>query len=343
MSKLIRGASAFSLVELVGVLAIMSLLVSLMAPPVISRIDQAYLDKEREDLSTIGQALRQRILRSKTIPRENWDQYAADELSIPLGRIRTTATGQPRVLLIDPDFHLDPNNASPPCAQSEAGFPGNPDHLRLMIVSSHRQPLPSLDGLTATAFEQFWNTPAGQLPPGWPADWAGHADRLFVYRLDLSALLCRLVISNLSQDFPASLSVDDSPAFPLPSGGWNSLYFQGTVIGLHTQNLLFAREMLTEDRSYVCEHGVWRGSIQEGKSNGSEFLTALETFSGSRLSPSCPPGIDQGSVIIAYRQFVLSYSTWASAGFPDSSSPEFVSVSQARNRLHSACGNLILP
>jgi type II secretory pathway pseudopilin PulG len=335
-----RAAWAFSLIELIGVLAILAILTSVMLPTVINRIDQAYQEKEREDLAAVGIALKQRILRTRSIPRDEWAQFAADELGVPLERIIHSATGHPRVLVVDPKVGAEPGTVQLPYTQTDTGITGHTGNLRMMIVSSHRLSLPDLHDTDSKAFDELWNVPTGQVPQSWPATWKNHGDRLFIFRLDLSLLMCQLILNNLSPDHVACISVDDHGCFAIP-GRWNASYFKGTVIGLFDGDRLVARDVLWESRSYVSEHGIWRGALRDGKSTGSEFVTALEAFSGSPLNRAAPSSIDQTSVIAAYRQFALTYASWAHAGFPGIDSPEYQSVSAARNHLQQATSSMI--
>src|ERR1051325_8204463 len=62
---------AFTLIEGIGVLAIVTMLVSMVAPSVIRRVDRAVWTKETADLQTLADAYTQSILRTKTIPGTN--------------------------------------------------------------------------------------------------------------------------------------------------------------------------------------------------------------------------------------------------------------------------------
>lgn len=337
---------AFTVMELAGVLAILSILSSVMVPSVIHRIEDAYIEKEREDLLTIGNALKQRIVRLKSIPTDSWTSLCAEELGIPLSRITRSSTGSSRLLLIDAAMQVGTEGTTQlPYTQTSLGSTVEPSNVRLMLVSSHRLNFPSflLSGYCPTPeiFETLWNTPAGQVPPGWPPDWAGHGDRLFVFRIDLTPMFCRLVINNLTPGRFASISIGNEDPFSVQEEGWSSYYFKDTLVGLCIDGLVEKRDLLTEARSYVYENGLWRGVLRDGKSNAAAFAQALEAFRGARQNSASPTGYDQTSVVAAYHRFALSYSTWAQAGFPAADSPEYQSLAQSHNLLRLAAGYLL--
>lgn len=339
-----RSDHAFSLTELIGVLAILAILASFMLPSVIRTIEQAYQDKEHEDLVVIGKALEQGILRTKTIPKDGWSDLVAEELSTPLSRVTVSGTGFPRVFVVDPGLHIGSGSPPLPYTQDAQGSTQAPENLRLMVISSHRLALPdaiSVPSMNSETFNAIWSTPAGQVPPGWPKLWAGHGDRLFIFRLDLSPHFCRLVINNLCPDRNVAISVGQDGPISIPGEGWDSYYLKGTLIGFYNDGLLEARDLLSDSRSYVYERGTWRGIVRDGKFNQSDFVKALEGFQNARLNQASPPGIDQAAVVNAYQQFALSYSSWAKAGFPSEDSPEYSAVSQSRTRLQLVARSLI--
>ncbi len=61
---------AFTLIEMIGVLAIIALVAAAITPVVIRRDDLAALSKETADLSAISSALQLQILRTYTIPSD---------------------------------------------------------------------------------------------------------------------------------------------------------------------------------------------------------------------------------------------------------------------------------
>src|SRR5437762_2503399 len=59
---------AFSLIELIGVLAVMAILAAVLAPALLRQMDKMAGDQESAALKSFGDALQASILRSRTIP-----------------------------------------------------------------------------------------------------------------------------------------------------------------------------------------------------------------------------------------------------------------------------------
>src|SRR5262245_13598976 len=102
-------ATGFTLIEFFGALAVIAILVAVIAPPVIRRVDRAAWTKETTDLNTIVDAYTQSILRNKTVPGTNANAWASDiagHLSLPVSAITTNARRLARAFLIDPNLRI---------------------------------------------------------------------------------------------------------------------------------------------------------------------------------------------------------------------------------------------
>src|SRR5947209_7865556 len=98
---------AFTLIELIGVLAILAIIAALLFPLVIKRVDRAAWTKEVTDLGAISNALTLQIIRSKNIPNQTtWAQAVGKWVSRPVSLITTTPRGFTRSFLIDPNLSL---------------------------------------------------------------------------------------------------------------------------------------------------------------------------------------------------------------------------------------------
>jgi len=171
-----RGSrDAFTLIELVGVLAIIGILAAALAPNVVRSIERAAARAERDSLAALGQSLEAHLLDRRQLPDPaNWaaDLSAFAELSE--SAVAENRRGVARVYIEDP-------------AEDPA--------QRVLILSSLR-PSPSLPAAssisTAAKFQSLWDTPDGAVPD--IASWSGWsswqsvpnaADYLAIQRVNL--------------------------------------------------------------------------------------------------------------------------------------------------------------
>src|SRR5437867_1665266 len=74
---------AFSLIEMIGVMAVVSILALALAPVFIKQLDRIAGDKETAQLKAFAEAFRQGVLKTKTIPNETgWAQLISTNLGM---------------------------------------------------------------------------------------------------------------------------------------------------------------------------------------------------------------------------------------------------------------------
>jgi prepilin-type N-terminal cleavage/methylation domain-containing protein len=250
----------FTLIEMVGVLAVMTILsVTLLVPSVIREVDQAAKAREIADLNKMTEALVQGISRSHTVPdAAGMPGVIAGELALPISVIQTTPRGFSRVFLADPAFRV--GSSGLPYLQNTSGAATLPTGTRLMIVSSWNQALPLSNGTLSTAdFDSLWNTPPDAIPSSWTS-WTGTPQDLCIKRVNLaSSFHClNLVNPNGAPKF----FVDQGTPVNVPVGGWTAYYLDQTVVNLCDPNgQTMLKYILVHDVNFAFVNGSWQGQL----------------------------------------------------------------------------------
>ena len=205
---------AFTLIEMIGVLAVIAILAVIIVPNLLHQLDTVASQQEVSTLQGFSSALQSSICRNFYIPGQNdWASNIAAEVGTGVSEVLTNSRGQQRAFLIDPAFQIGTNGYGLPYPQningttvtnsSEVIPPTNP---RLMILSSIGTNLPAAvtSGVPAVPgdFATIWNTADGSLPPTTSfAGWSEPND-LKVQRINLSSLFCATGALHLSQSLP---------------------------------------------------------------------------------------------------------------------------------------------
>src|SRR5262249_49393499 len=151
---------AMTLIELIGVLAVLAILAAFLVPALIRQADKIEGDKESASLKSFGDALQTSITRNRYVPSyTNWDSTVASELGVDIATVRTNqARKLRRVFLVDPSLNI--NGGGLPYSQTSAGSTNLPVSPRFIMLSSISRALPL--GLTnsipsADNFTNIWN------------------------------------------------------------------------------------------------------------------------------------------------------------------------------------------
>ncbi len=320
-----RSTRGFSVVELVGVLAIVAILAGLIAENLIEKMRLAAVEAERTSLATMAQTLEQYVVRTKSIPSlASLPATLAADLAVATERVAQTAQGNPRWFWVDPESRVGTNAAgSLGYVQTASGSAVQPQRLRLVVLSSVGAPLPA-SGFTPPTTNQFlqaWNTVRGGIPAFLSSVWNGRADDLNIQRVEVGTLFCRVVLENLDANYDAWYSVDatNNPAsLPKLTGtaSNNRIFWlvRGTVLNFHyPDQSLQAREYIMEDVGYTFENGRWGRYLRYGPNRSTGwFGEMVDKF----LAAQPPPGATrryatQQWVIDAMYHFLYCFGQWS--------------------------------
>jgi len=230
----------FSLIELIGVLAIMGILASMTVPPILRQIRQAQTANEDANLNEVARAIVEGIKATGTIPNPNvvannaagWFTLAQPYTALSQDAFLNVFPDNPsteRRYYLDPAFaaYLAGTYTTPPAGFAAAGFPVGA--LRILIVSNSRgisnpanaaidPVLPGNAGVNLTQVDQLalrnWNkvfsggVVAVPLLPNNPfsALWTGKGEYLHVKTVDLRPLFCRVELTDFASPITARVS-----------------------------------------------------------------------------------------------------------------------------------------
>ena len=209
----IAGQRGFTIMELIGAMAIIAILAAVLAPSVVDGIDRAYAAQEEANVRSLMEALEQHVLQNKRIPREtvaDWTTAIAAYADLGRDDVEFNPRGYRRGLYIDPQFFSSSEAVFPGYAQT-SGLSSRPFSARLLLVSDLTRNAPN-PPRTAAEFAAIWdqsNTAA-----------VVEGGKVKIERLNLSGHFHRLILIN-SHSLQPSYALESGSAVPVPaaSGG----------------------------------------------------------------------------------------------------------------------------
>lgn len=242
--------AAFSLVEMIGTLTILSILTAVVAPNLIRRMVETNAAKEAKNLQTLAEGLQRHIQTWQTIPGgSSWITNLASATGLNTSEVRYSDPSVPstsaRVFLIDPAF--SPSTGTDPVLTLSSSGTSAPTNARVIFLGCTKRglALPVTSGMAAntpanrTAFNNVWNwtlNPFTKAPPtGWPAAWTAQGQYLQVQRLNLADQFFRVTVSNAN--FPTNIpfaKFNQGATYPFDvTNAVDSYYLYGTVVNLY--------------------------------------------------------------------------------------------------------------
>src|ERR1043166_1603580 len=135
---------SFTLIELMGAVAVIALLAASLVPALIRQMDRIAGEQESIALKSFGDALKQSIKRNAYIPSDaDWASTVATESGVAVANVSTNGRKQPRFFLIGPAWQIGTNVAGQAYTQTSAGSVSQPVSPRVMLVSSIGRVLPA--------------------------------------------------------------------------------------------------------------------------------------------------------------------------------------------------------
>jgi prepilin-type N-terminal cleavage/methylation domain-containing protein len=313
-----RSKEAFSLIELIGVMAILAVLAAAAGPTFIKRIDYAAKTEEKKTLTTLTNALVAGCLANKQITNAaNMPYVIAQVLNCSLAQVTVNARGFTRLIITDPALSI--SGAGLPYAQGTAGASTPPSNGRAVIVSTIAKALPAITP-DAAEFAEIWNTAADAIPSVL-SSWGGRGEDLIIERVNFAPMFCKLLLKNVD---PSPDAIPNRGYYSLqdygivyvgPTNQFSAYYMDGTLLTLYRSGGAYAdrdtREILHADISFLYQKHKWSRRLE----GSDEVIGTFGELASDFVKPPAPVdpefGATQQSVLNLLYGFLTAYGNWA--------------------------------
>src|SRR5512133_34437 len=97
-----RPPDAMTLIEMIGVLAVIAVLAAVLLPVALRTLDRLASEREIATLASLGDSFRSGILRARRIPTaDQWASFMATETGMELAAVTQNGRRVPRAILYD--------------------------------------------------------------------------------------------------------------------------------------------------------------------------------------------------------------------------------------------------
>lgn len=345
-----RSQRAFSLIEVIGILAIIAVAAAVLLPNMVKRVDIAAANAEAQTLKNMSEALKFYIKRNWYVPSHtNIADVIAECMGWDKGTVLTNDRRITRVFLVDPNLKIA--NSQLPYKQTVMGSTNKPQNARIMIISSLFDTLPVSSGnsISSNDFNVIWNTPDGQVPTVW-SNWRGskYGDLLKIQRINLEPLFkCvtfskRANVASMTFGVATNYNISGVDKMTLTSPTFKTYYIESSIIYLYrTNGTLDLRQIIESDTSFYLADS-WGGQPSLGAQiTGRDFQNCADFFSTASTYPNARNGATPQKVIDAISAYMSAYISWANAGFPGKNSSQYKNLDDALDYLDEMISGLI--
>ena len=272
-SRISPPRAGFTLIEMIGVVAIMAIAAAVITPNLARRISRANGEKEDQVLTTLAESLVRSVRTTQTIPGANsWTTNIAAQTGLSANDVRyvnpsDTASG--RVFLFHPSFSPTNASGSDPVWTQGVGGASSVTNAKILILSTHKSsltlPVSSGRASSAAVFDAIWdwsfNATTKAPPSGWTGNWSDNGEYLHVQRVNLSPLFQLATFSN--QHHPTNYpyyQVGSATASSMSTTNVLSAYYlEGSLLRVYFTNgtTLQMTHTMREGVNFVYESSRW--------------------------------------------------------------------------------------
>jgi type II secretory pathway pseudopilin PulG len=257
MTYVLNKTRGFALVEMIGVLSIIAIMASVIAPSIFKDIKRARQDKESLNLAALNFELERSIYDNKRIPSRtlaDWSGAIATQSSLAQEKVDRNEKGFLRGYYIDPRFFTASDVAFPGYTQT-TGVGTAPVSPRIILASLMAGNAPAAPS-TSAAFNAIWDRSASVTLIEGPD--------VKISRLNLRAAFQRLVLTNENMNQLESGARTSIPAASARGDGLPTRYvLRNTKVSSYTDPFLAGnldQLLLADDeKAYAFEFvgSVW--------------------------------------------------------------------------------------
>ena len=227
----LKRKAGFTLMEMIGVMAIMSILAAVLAPNIIDAIHRGYAEAEEQNLLQIANSLQRSVLQNKQIPSSttaSWVTAVASESAFNTQQVEFNPRDFRRRLIFDPRFFSNSDTVFGGFTQNQ-GLASPPVSARAMLISDLTRNVPAIAN-NASTFNSIWDQ------SGSPSIVEG-AD-VKIQRINMNGWFHRIIFNNQRTASPAyQLETGTLTSIPAASGGSDGSLIRyvltDTRVGVH--------------------------------------------------------------------------------------------------------------
>jgi prepilin-type N-terminal cleavage/methylation domain-containing protein len=250
-------SAGFSLIELIGVMAIIAILAAIAVPMTVRTIDQIAVRAEAATVNRIGEYLKLHLQRGGALPSSaSWRADLLPLTDLSAASLEFNPRQVARVFLVEP-------------------VAASAQSTRVLILSSMRSGLILPATVNGAAFAEIWNTTDGKKPGTWTGWTEEQGEYLVIGRVSVAAELqthtFRLLNSSNNSSLPSEIRpvgyvivrpAGASLVQPIPPGGFADVAVRtgwrldlfldstGTTLG-------YSYIANTRPRSFVFDGKAW--------------------------------------------------------------------------------------